>query len=218
MALAIFDLDETLISADSDHEWGQFVVDRGLVDGEEHKRKNDSFYAQYKLGQLDITEYLRFSCSVLARYSLEELEAYLAEFVDLRIKPLILARGESLVAKHRDRGDHLLVVTSTIEFITRPIADLLGIATLIAPVPEIIDDRYTGEIVGVPSFAEGKVTRLQQWLDDTGHSMKGSYFYSDSHNDLPLLTIVDHPVAVDPDETLKREAKANQWQIISLRD
>ena len=218
MALAIFDLDETLISADSDHEWGQFVVDRGLVDGEEHKRKNDSFYAQYKLGQLDITEYLRFSCSVLARYSLEELEAYLAEFIDLHIKPLILAQGESLVAKHRDRGDHLLVVTSTIEFITRPITDLLGIEALIAPIPEIIDDRYTGEIVGVPSFAEGKVTRLQQWLDDTGHSMKGSYFYSDSHNDLPLLTIVDHPVAVDPDETLKREAKANQWQIISLRD
>ena len=218
MALAIFDLDETLIAADSDHEWGQFVVDRGLVDGEEHKRKNDFFYAQYKSGQLDIAEYLRFSCSVLARYSLEELEAYRTEFVALRVKPLILARGESLVAQHRDQGDHLLVITSTIEFITRPIADLLGIETLIAPIPEIIDNRYTGNIVGVPSFAEGKVKRLQQWLDDTGHSMNGSYFYSDSHNDLPLLTIVDHPVAVDPDETLMREAKANQWQIISLRD
>ncbi|MDA0272690.1 MAG: HAD-IB family hydrolase [Proteobacteria bacterium] len=217
MPLAIFDLDETLIAADSDHEWGQFVVDKGLVDAEKHKKKNDDFYEQYKAGQLDIDEYLQFSCSVLTQYSIEELHRFRTEFVEQRIRPIILDKAQELVQRHRDKGDTLLVITSTIEFVTRPIVDEFGIDTLIAPDPEIVSNRYTGRIVGVPSFAEGKVTRLEQWLAGRQDSLEGSSFYSDSHNDLPLLRLVDNPVAVDPDSTLKKEAEEKQWPIISLR-
>ena len=218
MPLAIFDLDETLIAADSDHEWGQFVVDKGLVDAEEHTKRNDAFYQQYKAGQLDIDEYLQFSCSVLTQYSIEDLHRFRSEFVAQRILPIILDKAQTLVKKHRDQGDTLLVITSTIEFVTRPIVDQFGIDTLIAPDPEIISNRSTGRIVGVPSFAAGKVTRLEQWLAGQPDSLQGSVFYSDSHNDLPLLRMVDNPVAVDPDPILRLEAEENQWPIISLRD
>ena len=218
MALTIFDLDETLIAADSDHEWGQYVVDKGLVDAQEHKKKNDDFYEQYKAGQLDIDEYLQFSCSVLTQYSIEDLHRFRAEFVAQRILPIILEKAQGLVKKHRQLGDTLLVITSTIEFVTRPIVDEFGIDILIAPDPEIVANRYTGRIVGVPSFAAGKVTRLEQWLANRQDSLEGSSFYSDSHNDLPLLRLVDNPVAVDPDPILREKAEENQWPIISLRD
>ena len=180
MPLAIFDLDETLIAADSDHEWGQFVVDKGLVDAEEHTKKNDAFYQQYKAGQLDIDEYLQFSCSVLTQYSIEDLHRFRSEFVAQRILPIILDKAQTLVKKHRDQGDTLLVITSTIEFVTRPIVDQFGIDTLIAPDPEIISNRYTGRIVGVPSFAAGKVTRLEQWLA----GQQGGYSNGDTSRSL----------------------------------
>jgi len=218
MPLAIFDLDETLIAADSDHEWGQFVIDKGLVDAQKHKKKNDDFYEQYKAGQLDIDEYLQFSCSILTQYSIEDLHRFRSEFVAQRILPIILDKAQDLVKKHRELGDTLLVITSTIEFITRPIVDEFGIDILIAPDPEIVSNRYTGRIVGVPSFAAGKVTRLEQWLANRQDSLEGSSFYSDSHNDLPLLRLVDNPVAVDPDPILREKAEENQWPIISLRD
>lgn len=218
MPLTIFDLDETLIAADSDHEWGQFVVDKGLVDAQIHKKKNDDFYALYKAGQLDIDEYLQFSCSVLTQYSIEDLHRFRSEFVAQRILPIILDKAQDLVKKHRQMGDTLLVITSTIEFVTRPIVDEFGIDILIAPDPEIVSNRYTGRIVGVPSFAAGKVTRLEQWLANRQDSLEGSSFYSDSHNDLPLLRLVDNPVAVDPDPILREKAEENQWPIISLRD
>ena len=218
MALAIFDLDETLIATDSDYQWGQYVVDRRLVNPAAHKRKNDAFYASYRAGKLDIDEYLAFSCALLAHYTMEELEAYRSDFFRERIAPTILSAAVALVDQHRVQGDTLLVVTSTIEFVTRPIVDAFGIDTLIAPVPEVTDGRYTGKITGTPSFGEGKVTRLQAWLEETNHSLAGSTFYSDSHNDLPLLRLVDNPVAVDPDSTLRRQALANGWRIISLRE
>ena len=218
MPLTIFDLDETLIAADSDHEWGQFVVDKGLVDAQIHQKKNDDFYDQYKAGQLDIDEYLQFSCSVLTQYSIEDLHRFRSEFVAQRILPLILDKAQGLVKRHRELGDTLLVITSTIEFVTRPIVDEFGIDILIAPDPEIVSNRYTGRIVGVPSFAAGKVTRLEQWLANRQDSLEGSSFYSDSHNDLPLLRLVDNPVAVDPDPILREKAEENQWSIISLRD
>jgi HAD superfamily hydrolase (TIGR01490 family) len=218
MPLTIFDLDETLIAADSDHEWGQFVVDKGLVDAQIHKKKNDDFYALYKAGQLDIDEYLQFSCSVLTQHSIEDLHRFRSEFVAQRILPIILDKAQDLVKKHRQLGDTLLVITSTIEFVTRPIVDEFGIDILIAPDPEIVSNRYTGRIVGVPSFAAGKVTRLEQWLANRQDSLEGSSFYSDSHNDLPLLRLVDNPVAVDPDPILRKKAEENQWPIISLRD
>ena len=218
MPLTIFDLDETLIAADSDHEWGQFVIDKGLVDAQKHKKKNDDFYEQYKAGQLDIDEYLQFSCSILTQYSIEDLHRFRSEFVAQRILPIILDKAQALVKKHRELGDTLLVITSTIEFVTRPIVDEFGIDILIAPDPEIVSNRYTGRIVGVPSFAAGKVTRLEQWLANRQDSLEGSSFYSDSHNDLPLLRLVDNPVAVDPDPILREKAEENQWSIISLRD
>ena len=218
MPLTIFDLDETLIAADSDHEWGQFVIDKDLVDAQKHKKKNDDFYEQYKAGQLDIDEYLQFSCSILTQYSIEDLHRFRSEFVAQRILPIILDKAQDLVKKHRELGDTLLVITSTIEFVTRPIVDEFGIDILIAPDPEIVSNRYTGRIVGVPSFAAGKVTRLEQWLANRQDSLEGSSFYSDSHNDLPLLRLVDNPVAVDPDPILREKAEENQWPIISLRD
>ena len=218
VALVIFDLDETLISSDSDHEWGQFVVEKGLADRQLHQQMNDKFYNQYKQGELDIKAYLDFACSVLAKFSLEELYAYRKEFMETVIEPLILPRARQLVTQHKEAGDFLLVITSTIEFITAPIVQSLGIDTLIAPDPEIRNNRYTGNIVGIPSFAEGKVTRLKQWLEGVDLDLGGSFFYTDSHNDLPLLRLVDHPVAVDPDEKLRAEAEKKQWKIISLRD
>ena len=218
MALAIFDLDETLISADSDHEWGKFLVRKGLVDAEVHNRLNDQFYAQYKQGNLDINAYLEFACSFLPRLSVAELHSYRREFMVDVIAPLILPLGRQLIADHREAGDFPLVVTSTIEFITAPIVQSLGISTLIAPGLEMRNKRYTGNIVGTPSFAQGKVTRLNQWLEGRSKDLSGSFFYTDSHNDLPLLKLVDHPVAVDPDDTLRAEAKKRQWQILSLRD
>ena len=218
MALAIFDLDETLISSDSDHEWCQFLANRGLVDPETHNRQSDLFYKQYQLGELDIDAYLAFACSVLTKFSMDELFTFRSEFIDEVIAPLILPRAKQLIARHLEAGDYPMVITSTIEFVTSPIVELLSIETLIAPVPEIINNRYTGNITGTPSFAEGKVTRLRQWLNENDKNLNGSYFYSDSHNDLPLLRLVDHPIAVDPDKKLKATAVENNWQIISLRD
>ena len=217
MALAIFDLDETLISTDSDHEWGQYVADKGLVEKETHQHQNDYFYKQYKAGNLDIDAYLKFACGVLARHPLDLLNEHLKYFVTERIKPRILPQAVELIDRHRQAGDYIMVITSTIEFVTRPIVDLFEIETLLAPNPEFSDGRYTGLIKGVPSFGQGKVTRLLAWLENNNHDLHGSYFYSDSHNDLPLLNHVDHPVAVDPDPVLRDAAKTNGWEIISLR-
>jgi HAD superfamily hydrolase (TIGR01490 family) len=187
------------------------------VDPETHNRQSDLFYKQYQLGELDIDAYLAFACSVLTKFSMDELLTFRSEFIEEVIKPLILPQARQLIARHLDAGDYPMVITSTIEFVTSPIVELLCIQTLIAPVPEIIDNRYTGNITGTPSFAEGKVTRLKQWLDENNENLSGSYFYSDSHNDLPLLRLVDHPVAVDPDDKLRVTAEENNWQIISLR-
>ena len=218
MPLAIFDLDETLIATDSDHEWGQYLCDHGLVDADQYRARNHAFYQQYKAGQLNIDEYLAFVCSVLAQYPIEELRRYRRDFVKERIEPLMLDQAQALVNEHKERGDIVMVVTSTIEFVTRPIIGAFGIDILIAPDPEIVNHRYTGNIVGVPSFAEGKVTRLKSWMAETGHTLDGSHFYSDSHNDLPLLRLVDHPVAVDPDPILRAEAEEKNWRVITLRN
>ncbi len=218
MALAIFDLDETLIGIDSDHAWGDFVADHNLVDPAVHRAMNAAFYEDYKAGKLDIDAYYQFSCSVLAKNPIPDLLALRAQFIDERIKPKILGRAIELIESHRGRGDNLLVVTATIEFITAPIVELFGISQLIAPIPEMIDGRYTGNIAGVPSFREGKVTRIREWLESTGESLAGSYCYSDSRNDLPMLELADRPTAVDPDPRLREIAKARKWPIISLRD
>lgn len=216
MALVIFDLDHTLLSGDSDHAWGQYLVDRGLVEPAEHQRRNDYFYQQYQAGTLDIHEYLAFALKPLTQHPLELMLAERQRFLDERIKPLISQKSRDLIAKHQQAGDTLLIITATNGFVTYPIAGLLGIEHIIAPEPELIDGNYSGAIVGIPSFQHGKVTRLQQWLEDKQLDLSGSYFYSDSHNDLPLLELVDHPVAVDPDDILNARAQQQGWPVISL--
>ena len=218
MALAIFDLDETLIAGDSDHALGEFMIQQGLVDPVSHRRKNDAFYAQYKRGELDVDAYLRFACKALTEHSADYMEGLRAAFVEQMIKPLMLNQAMALIDRHRQQGDKLLVITATLEFVTQPIVALLGIDDLIAPIPERINGRYTGAIAGIPSFGSGKVTRLQSWLKGTTYDLQGSHFYSDSANDVPLLELVDYPVAVDPDPRLRAIAEARQWPVISLRD
>ncbi len=218
MTLAIFDLDNTLIGGDSDHLWGCFVCEEGLVDAEHFGARNDQFYADYQRGSLDIDAYLRFALSPLVGQPPETLEAWHRKFMASKIAPIMLPKAAALIERHRQQGHRLLVITATNHFITRPIASALGIEELIACEGEMVDGRYTGEPRGVPSYHEGKVTRLQQWMAAHDVALDGAWFYSDSHNDLPLLELVDHPVAVDPDPTLRARAEAAGWPVISLRD
>jgi HAD superfamily hydrolase (TIGR01490 family) len=217
VALAIFDLDNTLLAGDSDHAWGQFLVDEGIVDTGQFKRANDRFYQDYLDGSLDIQKYLEFSLEPLTRHSMEELVILRHRFVETRIKPIMLPAAIALLAQHRNRGDYLMIITATNRFVTEPIARLFGVDHLIATDPELLNNRYTGRISGVPSFQAGKVTRLNHWLEHSSESLEGAFFYSDSHNDLPLLELVDTPVAVDPDKTLEAFAKERGWKILSLR-
>ena len=217
MTLAIFDLDNTLIGGDSDHLWGQFVCELGLVDSEDFARRNEQFYADYKSGDLDIDAYLRFALSTLKGHSRIQLDIWHQAFMDSKIKPIMLPGADDLIADHRRRGHELLIITATNRFITEPIARALGVENLVACEAEIVDGQYTGEPSGVPSYHAGKVTRLLDWLDGRGITLAGSWFYSDSHNDLPLLELVDNPVAVDPDDTLRTRALERGWPVMSLR-
>ena len=217
MTLAIFDLDNTLIAGDSDHAWGQFLADKGIVDAEEYQKANDQFYQDYLDGKLDMTRYLEFSLAPLAAHPMKNLLQWREQFITERIKPLMLDKAQALVSAHKDQGHFILIITATNRFVTEPIAEHLGVDHLIATDPEIINNKYTGAISGVPSFKEGKVTRLNSWLKEQGYNLDGSYFYSDSHNDIPLLDIVEKPIAVDPDPTLESHAKENNWKIMSLR-
>ena len=218
MALAIFDLDNTLLAGDSDYLWGQYLVDQGIVDQETYEAANARFYEDYKAGTLNIDEFLRFALKPLSEHPRLTLEAWRREFIDSLIVPIMLPAAKKLIAKHRELGDTIMIITATNAFVTRPISDLYGIEHLLATEPEMENDRYTGLYVGTPCFQAGKVERLNRWLEQTGASLKGSWFYSDSHNDLPLLEQVDHPVAVDPDESLRERANGEGWPVITLRD
>jgi HAD superfamily hydrolase (TIGR01490 family) len=218
VSLAIFDLDNTLIADDSDYLWGQFLVDQGIVDKNHYESANAKFYDDYKQGTLDIVEFLRFSLQPLADNNPEQLYQWRAQFIEETIRPLMLESARQLIDKHKARGDTLLVITATNRFVTEPIVKLYGIENLLATTPEFIDGRYTGGFNGTPCFREGKVKLLEAWLKNSTETMQDSWFYSDSHNDLPLLQLVDNPVAVDPDEKLADYAKASNWPIISLRN
>jgi HAD superfamily hydrolase (TIGR01490 family) len=218
VSLAIFDLDNTLIADDSDYLWGQFLVDQGIVDKSYYESANAKFYDDYKQGTLDIVEFLRFSLKPLADNNPEQLYRWRAQFIEQAIKPLLLTPAQQLIDKHRNRGDTLLVITATNRFVTEPIVRLYGIDNLLATTPEFIDGRYTGGFNGIPCFREGKVKLLEAWLTGSSETLQDSWFYSDSHNDLPLLKLVDHPVAVDPDEKLAEFADAANWPVISLRN
>ncbi|WP_372965990.1 HAD family hydrolase [Marinobacter sp.] len=218
MTLAIFDLDNTLLAGDSDHAWGEFLVEEGMVDAQTYRQANDRFYQEYLNGELDVFEYQRFALQPLSTHSMAELEAWRKAFMAKKVLPMMQDKARNLLAEHRDQGHTLMIITATNRFITEPIAEALGVDYLIATEPELVNGRFTGEVAGTPSFQEGKVVRLNDWLAAHGESLDGAWFYSDSHNDAPLLKLVQHPVAVDPDPTLEKLARDRGWPVMSLRD
>lgn len=218
MNLAIFDLDNTLLAGDSDYLWGQFLVEKKLVDPVLYEQENQRFYDEYKEGTLDIFEFLEFSLAPLSQHSLDSLNELHREFMEQKIDSIWLPKAEELLEKHRQKNDFLLIITATNHFVTAPIAEKLGVDDIIATMPEQINNHYTGKVSGTPCFQNGKVERLTKWLEENNYTLENSYFYSDSYNDLPLLLEVTHPIAVDPDERLKNHSQANNWPIISLRN
>lgn len=218
--LALFDLDNTLLAGDSDYNWSLFLIKQGLLDEKNHHERNEQFYLDYKNGNLDIYKFLAFQLKPLSEHSVADLNALHAKYMDTVIRPMMTKKAQDLVNQHKAQGDLCLVITATNSFVTKPIAQAYGIAHLIGTDPEMANGAYTGGVAGVPSFQEGKVTRLQQWLAERGQVLadfERSYFYSDSHNDLPLMKLVTHPVAVDADAKLTDYAQQHGWPQISLR-
>jgi HAD superfamily hydrolase (TIGR01490 family) len=217
MALAIFDLDNTLLGGDSDHAWGEFACEQGLVDPVSFGVRNEAFYRDYQAGKLDIQAYVRHALTPLVGHDDVQVARWHTVFMREKIEAMLLPKATHLLNHHRERGDQLLIITATSEFITRPIADLLEVEDLLACQAEQVDGRYTGQPRGILTYAAGKVARLEQWLAGNQASLEGSWFYSDSHNDIPLLEVVDHAVAVDADDTLRAHARRHGWQEMSLR-
>lgn len=220
MDLVLFDLDNTLLAGDSDFAWAQFLISKGVLDREVQEAKNIAFYEQYKAGTLDIFEFLDFQLAPLARHSRAELDAWHREFLQDSIRPMITAQARALVNQHLERGAIVAVVTATNSFVTGPIVREFGIPHLIATIPAQQDGAFTGKPRGTPAFKSGKIERVEAWLESLGlyfGSFEQSWFYSDSHNDLPLMQKVDKPVAVDPDDTLRAHAVQRGWPVISLR-
>lgn len=221
MQLAIFDLDNTLLNGDSDYQWGQFLIEIGVLNGAEHTARNEQFYADYKEGKLDIYAFLEFQLKPLSQYPRTQLNAWHAQYMQQKIMPMMTQSSRNLVEKHRANGDLLLIITATNSFVTAPIAQAFGIDHLIGTTPEEINGEFTGGVSGTPSFQQGKITRLNEWLSARGQTLKDfekTWFYSDSHNDLPLMQMVDKPVAVNADPTLKAYAEAHGWPMMSLRE
>lgn len=221
--LALFDLDHTLIPTDCDHQWGLFMVKLGIVDAETFARDLDRFYADYKAGQLDIHAYLETVLSPLAKYSRAQLAEWHGQFMHQVIRPALLPAALELVRRHQDNGDLCCIVTATNEFITRPIADAFSVEMLIACEVETVDGEphsaFTGRGTGTPSYREGKIVRVETWLASLGKTLpdfEHSWFYSDSHNDIPLLERVTDPIATNPDATLRTHAQAKGWRILDL--
>lgn len=220
MDLALFDLDNTLIAGDSDFEWAQFLIGKGVLDKALYESRNLEFYEQYKAGTLDIDVFLDFQLQPLSRYPRHLLETWREEFMSRHILPLVGAKARALVGEHRQRGALCAVVTATNSFVTGQVIGEFGIPHLIATIPAQENGQFTGRPRGIPSFREGKVIRVEAWLEAIGlwwSSFERSWFYSDSLNDLPLLSKVSHPVAVDPDPTLRAHAEQADWPILSLR-
>ncbi len=217
MALALFDLDNTLLADDSDYLWGDFLVKKGLVDKTQYDEANQQFYDEYKQGTLDILAFLNFSLKPLTLYPRQKLDELHREFMQQYIQPIMTEKGQKKIQQHRNNGDFTVIITATNSFVTAPIAKAFQVDDLIATEPEIVNNEYTGNVAGTPCFQQGKITRLQQWLKNTTHNLENSTFYSDSHNDLSLLEQVTHPVAVDPDEQLETIARQRNWKICSFR-
>jgi HAD superfamily hydrolase (TIGR01490 family) len=220
MKLALFDLDHTLLPIDSDHEWGEFLVRTGAVDGPAFRRRNDAFFAQYQAGALDPVEYLGFSLGTLAGFSSEELERMHAQFMAEVVVPAIRPEARALLRRHLDAGDLVAIVTATNHFVTAPIARELGVDHLIAAMPERdADGKINGKLLGVPTYGPGKLTHTHAWLKTMGKTLgdfESSHFYSDSHNDIPLMSAVTHPVATNPNAALTSHATAQGWPLLHL--
>lgn len=220
MDLVLFDLDNTLLAGDSDFEWAQFLITKGVLDREVYEARNQTFYDQYKAGTLDIFEFLDFQLKPLARHSRAQLDAWHQEFLDTRIRPMMTPQSQALVKEHLASGAVVAIVTATNSFVTGPIARAFGIPHLVATIPAQENGAFTGKPRGTPAFKAGKIERVEAWLESLGlcwESFGKSSFYSDSHNDLPLMKKVNNPVAVDPDDTLRAHATAQGWPVISLR-
>ena len=220
MDLAIFDLDNTLLAGDSDYQWGEFLIDIGVVERAAHASINDQFYADYKVGKLDINAFLEFQLKPLSQNPRATLDAWHRLFMAQKIQPMMTEKSKALVEKHRANGDLLLIITATNSFVTGPIATAFGIPNLIGTDPEEVNGEFTGRVIGTPSFQQGKITRLNEWLLARGQTLSDfgtTWFYSDSHNDLPLMKLVDQPIAVNPDPLLEAYANDHAWPIISLR-
>lgn len=221
--LALFDLDHTLLKVDSGYEWGRYMARLGIVDSERFARQMDQFHAEYKAGTLDVPRYLSATMAPLAGHTREQLADWHAGFMREVILPAVAQDSLALVRRHKDSGDLCCMVTATNDFVTTPIAALFGVDMLIACQVETVDGRpdspYTGRPTGTPSFREGKITRTESWLASLGKTWSDfghSYFYSDSHNDIPLLEKVSHPVATNPDARLRAHAQEKGWDIIDL--
>ena len=218
MPLAIFDLDNTLIGGDSDYLWGEFLCDQGIIsDRDSFQKMNDYFYQQYEIGKLDIYAWAEFSFKVLTEYSLDELNKLRQDFIDTKIKPIFLEKAQDCIDTHKKNGDPVLVITASNTFITKPIVEIYGIEHLLATEPEFKSGRFTGKVSGIPCYQSGKIDNLMPWLEQHNASLNGSYFYSDSHNDLPLLELVDNPIAVNSDKVLTSVAEEKGWQVFNWR-
>ena len=217
MTLAIFDLDNTLIAGDSDYLWGEYMVENQIVDEKTYRSRNALFYEDYKSGRLDNDVYLKFALEPLSHYSIEQLYQWREDFVNTQILPIVLPAATALLDQHRVRQHDLLIVSATNLFLTQPIAAMLDVHTVLSTEPEIRENRYTGAYLGIPTYKEGKVKALQQWLEQTDNSLDGSYFYSDSITDLALLERVDNAIAVNPDDELDAVARQRGWEILNLR-
>jgi len=214
MALALFDLDNTLLNGDSDHAWGLYLAQIGALDPLVQKERQDFFYQQYVDGELDIYEFCEYQFEVLRKTPRATLEKWRREYTYEIIEPMIASGKADLLEPHRQRGDTLIIITATNDFITAPIAERLGVENLIATRIEQKDGQFTGKVGGTPCFQDGKVARLNEWIEIHGGSMQDSIFYSDSYNDLPLLNAASTAVAVTPDDKLRAHANKFDWQII----
>ena len=218
--LALFDLDNTLLSGDSDYNWSLFLISEGLLDAGSHRDRNEQFYEDYKNGCLNISEFLKFQLKPLSEHYKKFLDELHVKYMDKVIRPMMTQKAQALVDQHKASGDLCVIITATNSFVTKPIATAYGIEHLIGSEPEMVNGEFTGGVVGVPTYREGKVIRINQWLEERGAKLSEyevSYFYSDSHNDLPLLNLVTNPVAVDADEALTEYAIKQDWPQISLR-
>lgn len=217
MSLAIFDLDHTLLAGDSDHSWGCFLADKGIVDAQHYRQTNDRFYQAYQDGTLDIYGFLAFTFKPLQDNLMQHLLEWRKEFLETIITPMILPKALELVEHHRTAGHTAIIITATNRFLTEKIAERFGIPHLLATEPEVRNGQFTGQVAGIPCFREGKILRLREWLQQHNQTLTDSWFYSDSHNDIPLLEQVSHPIAVDPDDKLAQYASNRKWKQISLR-